>query len=124
MSEIGTDVVACLSCMSPNEPSASFCRSCQAPIGVTSSLDPIKTIHAEAFVLQKAIVKRPKPIVLLGVWVLFLPWLFGAGSIAVNEVLNGYGTPSFVFFWVGVALAFVAVKFLYVVTKNYFTMID
>ena len=110
--------------MSANESSVSFCQSCQAPIGGTSGLDPIKTIHAEAFVLQKAITKRPKPIVLLGVWVLFLPWLVGAGSIAVNEMLNGYGMPSLVFFWLGIALSLVAVKFLYVVTRNYFTMTD
>jgi hypothetical protein len=40
----------------------------------------------------------------------------------VNELAYGYGFPSFVFFWVGIALAFAAVKILYTVTKNYFTM--
>jgi hypothetical protein len=110
MNEFETEVIACVSCLAPNERSVAFCRNCQSPLGTTSALDPIKTIHAEAFMLQKAVSMRPKPIVVLGVWVLFVPWLLGAAFLAVNELAYGYGFPSFVFFWVGIALAFAAVK--------------
>ena len=122
MNKIEPEVIACLSCLAPNDVSVSFCQNCQSPLGGTSALDPVKTIHAEAFVLQGAVSKRPKPIVVLGVWVLFLPWLLGAAALAVSQLINGYGLPSFVFFWVGIALAFVAVKILYMVTRNYVTM--
>ena len=122
MNKIEPEVIACLLCLAPNDVSVSFCRNCQSPLGGTSGLDPVKTIHAEAFVLQRAVSKRPKPIVVLGVWVLFFPWLLGGASIAVSQLVDGYGLPSFVFFWVGIALAFVAVKILYMVTKNYVTM--
>ena len=117
--ELGT--IACASCLAPNDGSVSFCVNCQSPIGTTSALDPIKTIHAEAFLLQKAVSKRPKPIVLLGVWVLFVPWLLGAAFISLNELARRDGFSSFVFFWTGIGLGYVAVKILYSVTKNYFS---
>lgn len=124
MTEFNREIVACMSCLAPNGISTAFCESCGSPLGTTSTLDPVKTIRAESFLLQKAVSARPKFIVLLGVWVIFLPWLLISGGIAVNQLLYPDGFASFVFFWIGVGLSFVAVKILFSVTSNYLTMAD
>ena len=114
------EIIACLSCMAPNPATIAFCEKCGAPIGTTSTLDPLKMIRAEGFLLKKATTDRPKPIVLLGVWIIFLPWLAGSVLLAGSQILYGYSFEGFIFFWIGVALAMVALIILYRVTKNYF----
>ena len=118
------EIIACLSCMAPNPATIAFCEKCGAPIGTTSTLDPLKMIRAEGFLLKKATTDRPKPIVLFGVWIIFLPWLAGSILLAGSQILYGFDFEGFVFFWIGVGLAMVALIILYRVTKNYFAPLD
>lgn len=118
------EIVACLSCLAPNQAATAFCEKCGAPIGATSTLDPLKMIRAEGFMLGKAVNNRPKPIVLFGIWVIFLPWLAASVMMAGSQILYGFDSAGFVFFWLGVGLAVFALVVLYRVTKNYFTPPD
>ena len=118
------EIIACLSCLAPNKASVDFCEKCGAPIGTTSTLDPLKMIRAEGFLLAKATHGKPKPIVLIGVWIIFLPWLVGSLLLAGSQILYGYSFEGFVFFWIGIGLAIVALTVLYRVTKNYFAPPD
>ncbi len=124
MNFIGKEIIACLSCLAPNNWSIDFCENCGSPIGMTSTLDPLKTIQAEGFLLRKATSERPKFIVLLGIWLLFLPWLGGTSAIAINMMVKGKGVADFIFFLISIALALVAVRVLFLVTHNYLTMPD
>ena len=110
---------ACLSCLAPNERSAEVCKSCGEPLDATSNLDPMKAIRLEGALFQKAVSSRPKLIVVVGVWIIFVPWLVASGAVAISSILYPDGFASIVFFCVGMALSFVAVKIMFTVTHNY-----
>ena len=115
------EIIACMSCMAPNDALADFCEKCGAPLSTMSTLDPLKIIRSEGFVIHKSTVtKRPKFIIFFGVWVLFIPWLVMSLATAYSAAFYLEGFFGFVFFWVGFALAVFAVVVLYRVTKNYY----
>ncbi len=113
--------VFCPSCSSSINQEYTFCPKCGGPMGPLTTLDPVQTIRAEGFVLQKATETRPKPIVLVGIWILFFPgFLIGLWfsiTVAINRA--GSGASDFVFFWIGVLIAYIAAVFLFKVTRNY-----
>jgi hypothetical protein len=92
-----------------------------APIGAFSNLDPIQTARSEGAVFSKAAATRPKPIVLIGVWVMFLPAFLAGLAVAISVALQdaGSGSSGFVFFWIGMAIAVFSFVMLYKVTRNY-----
>lgn len=115
------ETIACLSCLAPNRASADFCEKCGAPIGTTATLDPLKMIRAEGFAIERATTaKKPSLIVLIGVWLLFLPFLPAGAFLAVSQFSAGFGFQGFVFFWLGVGLGVFGAVILYRVSKNYF----
>ena len=114
--------ILCPSCLTPNGPFETFCRSCGSPIGATATLDPIHSIHAQGFIFRKAIEGRPRPIVLAGIWLIFFPVLLVSLYSATRLILNRTGFSDFFFFWAFIGLAFAAVVILYRVTKNYLTV--
>ena len=71
--------------------------------------------------MVKATEIRPKPIVVIGVWILFLPFLVGSMAVAIDILLKGSGSGAvgFVFFWIGVGLSVLSLAFLIKVTGNY-----
>jgi hypothetical protein len=105
-----------------NQQFAAFCHRCGTPIGTTATLDPLHVIQAEGHLLRKAIEGRPKLVVLVGVWLLFLPALVVSALYAVNLITAHSSRADFVFFWCSVGLAYLSVVILWRVTKNYFTM--
>ncbi len=68
-----SEAVVCPKCVVENDPDAAFCHQCGAPIGLVAALDPIQSILAEGFVYRQAVEGPPKGIILLGMWLLFLP---------------------------------------------------
>lgn len=114
--------ITCPSCQTINEQSAIFCRKCGAPIGAVATLDPVQTIQAQGFLFRKATEGRPRPMVLLGIWILFLPALVGSVYFAIHIILNRYGFSDFFFFWGAIGLAYIGFKVLYRTTKNYLTL--
>ena len=114
------ETTTCLSCLAQNRRSEAFCHECGAPVGTTATLDPLRTIQAEGFLLRKALEGRPKLIVLLGVWILHLPVLVVGVGFAIYFLLNQRGFTGFLFFWAMVGLSLFAFVILYRITKNYF----
>jgi hypothetical protein len=114
--------ITCPSCQTINEQSAIFCRKCGAPIGAGATLDPIQTIQAEGHLLRRATEGRPRPIVLLGMWIIFLPVLAFGVYFAIYLILNRSGFSDFFFFWGAIGLAYIGFKILYRTTKNYLTL--
>lgn len=111
----------CPSCLTLNDEFAAFCRKCRTPIGAVATLDPMQTIQTEGFLFRKAIGGRPKPIVLVGVWILFLP-VMGVGSyFAVHLIVNRKDFSDFFFFWGAMGLAYIGFVVLYRTTKNFLT---
>src|ERR1041384_2877636 len=111
--------VICTACQTVNEQFESFCRQCGTPIGETATRDPLSKIQTEGFLFRKALDGPPKPIVLIGMWILFLPLIVAGVYIAAHIILYQRGLTSFFFFWVFVGLTYLAFTILYRVTKNY-----
>jgi len=92
------------------------------PSSEVSNLDPMLAIESEGRLLTRAAEGKQKPIVLIGVWLIFLPMLL-IGLFSAITILGegiGSGISNFVFFWGAVGLAFIGFMVLYRVTKNYF----
>jgi hypothetical protein len=111
--------ITCPSCQALIDAHESFCRECGAPITTTATLDPMGSIQAQGFLLRKAVDGPPKPIVLIGIWALFLPALVGSAYMSVYLITQEHGLSSFVFFWVFVGIAYLSFRVLFQVTKNY-----
>lgn len=98
-----------------------FCPSCRAPISLLANTDPIQRIQTEGFLYGRAVDSRPRGIVVIGVWLLFLPAVLicaGWALIVISEGI-GSGAVGFVFFWVAIAAMIFFATILYRVTKNY-----
>jgi len=111
--------IACLSCLAENNPAASFCRECGSPIGATATLDPMKAIQAQGHLFRTALKGRPRFIVVLGMWIMFLPILVVSATVAVFLISNRSRRSDFVFFWAMAGLSYVSFVVLYRVTRNY-----
>lgn len=114
--------ITCLSCLAQNEPSTPFCHNCGAPVGGSANFDPLQTIRTEGYLLGKALEGRPKPVVFLGIWILYLPVLAVGLGISIYMIFKGHGWPGFIFFWAGMGLSYLGFTILYRATKNYLTM--
>lgn len=75
--------------------------------------------HAEGFLFRKAVEGRPKPIVLIGIWIIFFPVLILSLYCATQLILNRARALDFFFFWAFIGFVYVASVVLYRVTKNY-----
>jgi hypothetical protein len=116
------NLILCPSCGTTIDPRFARCPSCNFAIGTSAGLDPVGSIHDEGRMWVKATeVKRPKPIVVIGVWLIFLPMLVGSAAVALNILTEGSGSGAaqFVFFWIGVGLSILSLVFLIKMTGNY-----
>ncbi len=110
--------VLCPSCQSLNDPFEAFCHECGAPIGSTATLDPVLSIQSQGFLFRKAL-DSPRPIVLIGMWIIFLPALLVSGCFAIWFILYRYDFSAFFFFWGSVGMTYVCFIILYRTTKSY-----
>jgi len=119
MSDRRDQLFACPSCLGPNTEFSQFCVNCGSPVGTTSTLDPMSVIRAEALVLDQAVNKPQRGIVVLGIWIIFFPVLLMTLASAIYEVSYDRGFQGFVFFWVMAGLALFSATVLIRVTKGF-----
>lgn len=85
----------CTSCAAPNEPTADFCRKCGAPISWYSKIGPFESIFAQGFIWREAAQRPRRLIVVVGIWLIFLPQafagLFGIHAGGTFPILFGSG---------------------------------
>lgn len=74
-----SEAMVCPNCLAANDPEEPFCRGCGAPVGLVSTLDPVQKILAEGYAYRQAVDGPPKRIILIGIWILFLPQILVAG---------------------------------------------
>ena len=77
----------CKSCAALNYPDADFCVKCGAPLSPYSTVGPFESIFAQGFVYRKAAENPRRFIVVLGIWLLFLPGLLGVVIIGNSGAL-------------------------------------
>ena len=72
-SEEQPEQILCPSCLAKNSPLAHFCTECGAPLSALSVIGPWERIQAAGFAYRQAVSGPPKKIILIGVWMIFLP---------------------------------------------------
>ena len=77
----GRDI--CLNCMAPYGPLMDFCAGCGAPLTPFASTQPFERTLAEGYAYRQAVEAPRKPIVVAGIWLIFVPMaIVGAGLLA------------------------------------------
>lgn len=80
------DGPVCPSCFSPIEDYFDYCPNCDVPLSQFSTADPLKTIRSEGEMFRRG-VKGPSLLVVIGMWLIFLPGLLIAFMV-LGEVGN------------------------------------
>ena len=78
----------CPSCHAPNVPYARYCVGCHVPLDTTVMLGPIGQSDAEGFALREATTGNARPIVVIGVWLTFIPVLCGFGMLVFSDLAS------------------------------------
>ena len=99
-------------CMAPNEPSAHFCTKCGAPLSSYASTGPFESLFAEGAVYRQAAGRPRKLIVVLGVWLIFIPMML-SGLAILNAGFGFFGALG------GVAIIAVSGAMIWKTTRNY-----
>lgn len=100
------EVALCQNCLAENRPDSHFCHKCNTPLSALASMDPIASIWSRGDTWRKAASRPYRPIILIGMWLLFgIPLLLILRLIAISfidnppedifsvEVLIGLGGP-------------------------------
>ncbi|HET9480698.1 MAG TPA: zinc ribbon domain-containing protein [Candidatus Polarisedimenticolia bacterium] len=105
----------CPNCSRANDWRVDFCGRCGAPVGRFTTLDPLKAIYAEGWLLRKSATGRIGLFVLVGMWALLgIP----AGGILAMIALHPEGTEPTVLLGRG-AVSAILLLVLARVTLNY-----
>lgn len=105
--------IVCPRCLFSNDPDVPFCKECGAPIGMVSTIDPIQRIHSEGFCYRSAVDGPPSLIVLIGIWLIFLPVVVGVPILTFGD---WNGAPGIFLLPMGIFGAVIIFR----TTKNYF----
>ena len=81
--------IVCPRCTHLCSEDAHFCPECRAPISSYAATGPFESIFAEGAAYSSAINSPTKPIVVVGVWLIFLPFVC-FGALAAILLVNGF----------------------------------
>jgi hypothetical protein len=117
------EAALCTYCLFPNLPGDAWCKRCGASISYASIVGPLDAALASGFMWRGAVRGRPKPFVLVSVWVLFFPKFLGSLLAALGLLAFGMtGLGSLAMLWITLAYGAIAFRMLYQVTRNYITI--
>ena len=104
--------------MAPNVSSDENCSECGAALSEVNYLNPIGSLFDQGASYTTAVYRPTKLLQVVTVWVLSVPALIGAlfGILAATDM---YGFQGFIFFWIFIGIATLAIVAMYRVTKNY-----
>jgi len=114
--EGGEERELCRTCLTPNEPGATFCKDCGAPMSSYAATGPFEHLLAEGHVYRSAVERPHNKIVLLGVWLLFGGFAATGLVLLVDGLDGGPATERLLGFF----LTVVGVVVVWRTTRNYF----
>ena len=119
--------ILCPSCCKSSPEDADFCRHCRSPISSYAATGPFESIFAEGAAYREAINKPRKPIMLIGIWLIFLPIsflglpaLYTLFSLESFSQLKSLDSEFWITDFIPVFGSLFAIYVLFVTTKNYF----
>jgi hypothetical protein len=109
----------CPSCLALNNQFDALCLKCGYPLGAVATIDPLQSIRADTYALNKA-VENPNLRVLLFIGIPALMVVIGSAAMAVHILLTERGAGYFFYFWMMIGATTLAFALLYRIIKNYF----
>jgi hypothetical protein len=109
----------CPACLALNNQFDAFCLKCGYPLGAVATIDPVQSIRADTYALNKA-VGNPNLRALLFIGIPSLMVVVGSVAMAVHILLTERGAGYFFYFWMMIGAATLAFALLYRIVKNYF----
>jgi hypothetical protein len=82
--------ILCPTCLQSNNERADFCKKCGAPLSPYTTIDPIKYISTFGWLMKRVQKSRLQKIVLVGVWMIFLPSLVSVVVMLVGNLRWGF----------------------------------
>jgi len=112
--------VTCPACQALNARWETICDQCGGPISNTAAPDTNPTIDEQSFPAPKKLTSRPRPLVLIGYWAIFLPVFVSNAYGAFLWATHNHGRfAEFIFFCGAAGLALLSSVILYWATKKY-----
>ena len=113
--------ILCPSCGKLCSADAQFCPSCRSPITSYASTGPYESIFAEGAAYRSAFNSPSKPIVVIGVWLLFGPAAFSAPIILFDCLprISEFEVSDICLIILGAVYSLGGGYILYQTTKNY-----
>jgi hypothetical protein len=115
--------ITCRSCYTINEKLEVFCQQCGLPLDPkAATLGPLNVGETPEDVFLEKRARRPKLVVVLGLWLIFFPFLVHAAMVAFDILLNYRTRSNFMIFWLAIGSLCLSVLVLYRITRNYVTL--
>lgn len=121
-----SEEIVCPSCTHSCPGDAHFCPHCRSPISSYAATGPFESIFAEGAAYRRAVSSPTKPIILVGVWLIFFPFACSGifAAVFLIKTLIGSGFTNihredlYLMIW-GLALGPIGAFALYQTTRNY-----
>ena len=107
--------IVCTNCLQKNDGFRDFCENCGAPISVYSAYTPMGRIQTEGFAYRQATSKPSKPIVVFGIYLIFLPCII-ASLVMVAE---SFASKNYHWGVIFIAFEALSVAMLFKTTDNF-----
>jgi hypothetical protein len=130
MNPMSEGTVVCPHCLAPNAERSDFCRECGTPLTSHAETDPLGQIRATGDTYLKAIDSPVKPIVVIGMWLIFGPMAAGGVGLllwfSIGIATNPFGPVTIqsvfgviIFIGLSTGMAAICSTVLYRTTRNY-----
>jgi hypothetical protein len=118
----GLEIPVCPRCATANVPACTFCVACGGPLSIIATAGPFESALMQARAIGEVVgARRPSFVVVLGAWLLALPFLGPVLFLLALGVIwpGGRGAGGVVVWTVGALLAGVVGFVLWRVTSRY-----
>lgn len=117
------EAMLCTSCLFPNLPEAMRCKRCGAPTSSNAMILMPDAAFAFGFVYRRAVEAPSKLIVVLGIWIHFLPGLISDVLLLLFILAGGIdGWRGFAGIVLALVYGAISGSMIFRVTRNYFRM--
>lgn len=118
------EIPLCHNCLAENHPYFHFCHKCNTPLTAIASMDPVFSIWSRGNTWHKAASRPYRPIILIGMWLLFGPRLVMLFYVIYSSGLLTYAVWPEALLTLGLFIAYAVLlaAILFKTTRNYYRL--